>query len=223
MRSPRAFALAAAATLALPLLLFTPRTAHAQSYIPLQMDLSAGGLWGRYDKFPTASLYAGIALMDSRAQFSPFLGGGFEATVAPDYAPYQWTAGLGTRTGFAFRWRRRMRYRVPDLYVYARATAIVGAGQEAIEVPGGLTEYRERTGGGARLGIGLTAPGWTVALLEGARDSNTSFVVNQASFVCGFSYLVISLLNHAELTVEWYGPDVRETYARVGFRIGTGF
>lgn len=219
--------------LAIFFFLLTP-LAHADSrWLPFQGDLSAGGLYGRYDSHATGSLYLGFASLEEGMRQSSFFGAGVEGTITDYRAPYQWTAGLGSRVGMAWRFRQAVEYRVPDLYLYARVTPIVGGGRMGHDLPDGTVDFDPyKIGGGVRLGIGFTSPGWTVLMAHNGwtglgsmgdvgvgGDEYTSLA---CATVC-LTYFVLTIVNHAELTWETYGTESRAMYGRVGFRIGTGF
>lgn len=212
------------------LLLIAPR-AHAVAWFPVQGDLSAGGLYGRYDRHPTGSLYLGFAAMEDGMRQSSFFGGGVEGTISDYTAPYQWTAGLGSRVGMAFRWRESTRSTLPDFYGYARVTPIVGAGRQGVDLPNGNVAYGAyKVGGGVRVGLGFTSPGWTILLAQtgwrglGSVDDvgHDDYTAIACAVGCA-TYLALTIINHGELTWEEYGTESRSMYGRIGFRIGTGF
>ena len=214
------------------LFFFLAPALHAESHwLPVQGDLSGGGIYGRYDVHPTAAAYLGFAAMDTNAQQSSFFGAGIEGTVTDYRAPYQWTAGLGSRVGAAWRWRPRAESLHPDLYLYARVTPIIGGGRQGFDNPDGTVSFDPyKIGGGIRVGVGFTAPGWTLLLAHMGwnglsevgdihGDDNTAIA---CAAVCA-TYVILTIVNHAEVTWESYGTESRAMYGRVGFRIGTGF
>ena len=224
-------------------LLLSPSPALAASdWLPVQGDIAGGLMFvdqkddeGRVSTIaaPHASASLGFVTMTNAPPQALFFGAGIEGTIASVEMPYQWSAGAGTRFGIAWMNQRR-RSGIPDFYVYGRFTPFVGGGYGESSQQTGQRTTLEKMGGGARLAVGFTAPGWTRWVASGLGHGNdcgdcgnvSAGSGEEAIAVCavlGAVYVTALLLNHAEFVVETYGTERGDTDTRIGFRIGAGF
>ncbi len=202
--------------LAALLLLLIPWNVEAAEMWPVQGDISA--FWqvdaktGAHEGRGGAA-WLGYAFWLDRAPDSAFFSSGVEVTLsdASTGAPHAWTAGGGTRMGWGTRSSKKHPYGNPDFYAYGRVTPFV-----AFE--------DERFAGGARFGIGFTAPGWTRLLASGLTATGSD--CDSTGTVCdalAVAYLAAMLTNHFEAFVEVSGYDRDHLSTRFGLRVGAGF
>ena len=158
-----------------------------------------------------------------RRQGGLFVAPGGELTVDGEAGPYQWSAGGGMRLGYAFR--GLLEAPIPDAILFVRATPFVGMRRITDEDYLGEQEATlTRRGLGMRLGVGITAPLWSAAVLGTIAQADMGSSSDaQAALVCFLFGAAAVLFNHVELTWEGYREPGLPAINRVGIRLGTGF
>jgi hypothetical protein len=202
----------------------------------MQGELSAG-MTDRWDSnrvegvrndAPQGSLYLGVAMpMGFRTSDGLFFGFGGEATADGEFGSYSWSLGGGPRVGYMWRSGPGL----ADGYVYLRGTPFYGMKTVADEAY--LDDVDDpdisRSGFGFRIGVGATSLKWTRTVWGGLGSSSWDSIprINANSgdeaALCLVGILAILLVNHVELTYEWYAQEGMPREQRVGIRFGIGF
>lgn len=155
----------------------------------------------------------------------PFTSLGGELTLAGPRPTYDMALGLQLRAGVAWGRPVGAGRLWPDLMLFARAAPFVGASSRrpGEAEPAGV---RRAPTVGLRVGVGVTAGGWTQWLLrEGFPEDGegTGVIAEAARVVTGLVLLPLAFLNHLELTAELAGPQGGKAEGLLALRVGSGF
>src|SRR5688500_2014030 len=199
-------------------------TANAAEMWPVQGDVSA--FWQVQTKDGAHAGRGGAAWLgyafwlDQQSPESAFFSTGIEGTIADPAtgSPHAWTVGAGTRMGWGVRESKKHPLGNPDFYAYGRVTPFLARGYDD-------ATHGERFGGGLRLGLGFTAPGWTRLLARGATEGGAGDCDGTGT-ICDViiaAYIVAMFTNHFEVYVETFGFERDRLSTRIGLRVGAGF
>jgi hypothetical protein len=179
----------------------------------LQVDERGGSTWG-------AHLSANLALGRPDPRWGSFWGvgvsgflGGTDVTSCPGVVrcAERRSGALFARYGRAFTQTTGDPADVPSVYWFVQVAGVLGS--EALR---GV----DKAFGGARLSGGVNVFGWTTMAFGLASDTATGRT-REASFLTAFAILV-ALLNHLEVTVEWTTPALSSGAVRFGLTFGFG-
>jgi hypothetical protein len=186
-----------------------------------QMDLSCGATEPGSSKTELhGAMYVGMwstSAWPAGQTHGSFSGAGLETTLHGRTAPYQSSVGFGPRLGYVWGRREGSPAPLPAGYLYARVTPFVG-----LRTAGDDPSTNGVSGGGFRVGIGVTSPGWSLALTNGMDrlvDMTRVRAPVIALFIVGG---LLAFVDHVEVTWELFLDGEREE-ARWGLRFGTGF